>query len=139
MQEGIVPGGGTSYIYTLPALKKLLESTTGDERTGVQIVLRALEEPVRQIAINAGVEGSVVVETIKSSGKTGWGYDAAKDVYTDMEESGIIDPTKVARSALQNAASVAASVLTTEALVADLPDKNPPAAPAANPGMGGMY
>ena len=139
VQEGIVPGGGTSYIYTLPALKKLLESTTGDERTGVQIVLRALEEPVRQIAINAGVEGSVVVETIKSSGKTGWGYDAAKDVYTDMEESGIIDPTKVARSALQNAASVAASVLTTEALVADLPDKNPPAAPAANPGMGGMY
>ena len=139
VQEGIVPGGGTSYIYTLPALKKLLDETSGDERTGVQIVLRALEEPVRQIAINAGVEGSVVVETIKSSGKTGWGYDAAKDVYTDMEESGIIDPTKVARSALQNAASVAASVLTTESLVADLPEKNPPAAPAANPEMGGMY
>ena len=139
VQEGIVPGGGTSYIYTLPALKKLLDETSGDERTGVQIVLRALEEPVRQIAINAGVEGSVVVETIKASGKTGWGYDAAKDVYTDMEESGIIDPTKVARSALQNAASVAASVLTTESLVADLPEKNPPAAPAANPEMGGMY
>ena len=139
VQEGIVPGGGTSYIYTLPALKKLLDETSGDERTGVQIVLRALEEPVRQIAINAGVEGSVVVETIKASGKTGWGYDAAKDVYTDMEESGIIDPTKVARSALQNAASVAASVLTTESLVADLPEKNPPAAPAASPEMGGMY
>ncbi|HIU46199.1 MAG TPA: chaperonin GroEL [Candidatus Fimadaptatus faecigallinarum] len=139
VQEGIVPGGGTSYISTLPALKELCDNTQGDERTGVQIVLRALEEPVRQIAINAGVEGSVVVETVKSSGKVGWGYDAAKDVYTDMEESGIIDPTKVARSALQNAASVAASVLTTEALVADLPEKNPPAAPAANPGMGGMY
>ncbi|MGI6182940.1 MAG: chaperonin GroEL [Candidatus Fimadaptatus sp.] len=139
VQEGIVPGGGTSYIHTLPTLKALSEQATGDERTGIQIVLRALEEPVRQIAINAGVEGSVVVETIKSSGKTGWGYDAAKDRYTDMEESGIIDPTKVARSALQNAASVAASVLTTESLVTDLPEKNPPAAPAANPGMGGMY
>ena len=138
VQEGIVPGGGTSYIFTLKALRELLDNTTGDERTGVQIVLRALEEPVRQIAENAGVEGSVVVETIKNSGKTGWGYDAAKDEYTDMEESGIIDPTKVARSALQNAASVAASVLTTEALVADKPEKAAPAAPA-NPDMGGMY
>jgi len=110
----------------------------GDIKTGVAIVLRALEEPVRQIAINAGVEGSVVVEKIKSSVELGFGYDAAKDEYTNMTERGIIDPTKVTRSALQHAASVAAMVLTTESLVADIPEKEP-AAPAGNPGMGGMY
>ena len=111
----------------------------GDEKTGVQIVLRALEEPVRQIAANAGVEGSVIVEKIKRTKKPGYGYDALNDKYVDMVEAGIIDPTKVTRSALQNAASVAATVLTTESLVADIPEKNPAPAPAADPGMGGMY
>ena len=108
-------------------------------RHGVQIVLRALEEPVRQIAANAGVEGSVIVEKIKRTKKPGYGYDALNDKYVDMVEAGIIDPTKVTRSALQNAASVAATVLTTESLVADIPEKNPAPAPAADPGMGGMY
>jgi len=108
-------------------------------KTGATIVLRALEEPVRQICSNAGVDGSVAVEKIKTSKKIGFGYDAAKDEYCDMAERGIIDPTKVTRSALQNAASVAAMVLTTESLVTDLPEKNPPAAPAAPGGMGGMY
>ncbi|MBP3656877.1 MAG: chaperonin GroEL, partial [Clostridia bacterium] len=112
---------------------------TGDAKTGVQIVLRALEEPVRQIAENAGMEGSVIVEKIKRAKKQSYGYDALNDKYLDMVEAGIIDPTKVTRSALQNAASVAATVLTTESLVADLPEKNPAPAAAADGGMGGMY
>ncbi len=138
VEEGIVPGGGTALIAASKAVAKIVSRQSGDVKTGVQIVLRALEEPVRQIAVNAGVEGSVVVEKLKASSKVGYGYDAAKDEYTDMTERGIIDPTKVTRSALQNAASVAAMVLTTESLVADLPDKNPPA-PAPQGGMGGMY
>ncbi|MDO4740701.1 MAG: chaperonin GroEL [Eubacteriales bacterium] len=138
VEEGIVPGGGTALIYATKAVSALMADLEGDIKTGVAIVLRALEEPVRQIAINAGVEGSVVVEKIKSSSELGFGYDAAKDEYTNMTERGIIDPTKVARSALQHAASVAAMVLTTESLVADIPEKEP-AAPAGNPGMGGMY
>jgi len=137
VEEGIVPGGGTALISASKAVAKIVSNQNGDVKTGVQMVLRALEEPVRQIAINAGVEGSVVVEKVKASSKPGFGYDAAKDEYTDMTERGIIDPTKVTRSALQNAASVAAMVLTTESLVADLPEKNPPAAPAAP--QGGMY
>ena len=139
VEEGIVPGGGTAFIAASKAVAKLLPETSGDVRTGVSIVLRALEEPVRQIAMNAGVEGSVVVEKIKEEDKVGFGYDAAKDEYADMIQRGIIDPTKVSRSALQNAASVASMVLTTESLVTDLPEKNPPAPPAPAGGMGGMY
>ena len=138
VEEGIVPGGGTALLAVVPNVQALLTKYTGDKKTGVQIILRALEEPVRQIAANAGVEGSVIVEKIKRAKKTTFGYDAYNDKYVDMVECGIIDPTKVTRSALQNAASVAATVLTTESLVADIPEKNP--APAAAGGdMGGMY
>ena len=139
VEEGIVPGGGTALLSVLPEVQALLPKFSGDAKTGVQIVLRALEEPVRQIAANAGMEGSVIVEKIKRTKKPGYGYDALNDKYVDMVEAGIIDPTKVTRSALQNAASVAATVLTTESLVADIPEKNPAPAPAADPGMGGMY
>ena len=138
VEEGIVPGGGTALLNTLADVEALLPNFSGDAKTGVQIILRALEEPVRQIAQNAGVEGSVVVENIKRAGKCGYGYDALNDKYVDMNEAGIIDPTKVTRSALQNAASVAATVLTTESLVADIPEKTP-AAPAAPDMGGGMY
>ena len=138
VEEGIVPGGGTALLNTLSNVEALLPNFSGDAKTGVQIILRALEEPVRQIAQNAGVEGSVVVENIKRAGKKGYGYDALNDKYVDMNEAGIIDPTKVTRSALQNAASVSATVLTTESLVADIPEKTPAAAPAA-PDMCGMY
>lgn len=134
--EGIVPGGGTALIDVIPAVKPLLKQTEGDERTGVSIVLRALEEPVRQIAENAGFEGSVVAEHVKKSPK-GYGFDAYKEAYVDMIASGIVDPTKVTRSALENAASVASMVLTTESLVTDIKEEAP-AAPAAG-GMGGMY
>ena len=140
VEEGIVPGGGTALIATCSAVEALMNTVEGDVKTGVSIVLRALEEPVRQIAANAGVEGSVIVDKIKSSDVLGYGYDASKDEYVVMTEAGIVDPTNVTRSALQNAASVASMVLTTESLVADLPEKNPPAAPAAPAGgMGGMY
>ncbi len=139
-EEGIVPGGGIALLSVASKVKALLPDFTGDAKTGVQIILRALEEPIRQIASNAGVEGSVIVENIKlNAGKSaGYGYDALADEYCDMIERGIIDPTKVTRSALQNAASVAAMVLTTESLVADIPQPEP-AAPAGGAGMGGMY
>ena len=138
VEEGIVPGGGVALVNVIGRVKALEEKATGDRKTGMQIVLRALEEPVRQIAANAGVEGSVVVETLKRENKPGFGYDAATDTYGFMEEKGIVDPTKVTRSALQNAASVAAMVLTTESLVADIPA--PPAPAPAAPDMGGgMY
>ena len=138
VEEGIVPGGGTAMLDCCGAVAELVKETSGDVRTGVNIVLRALEEPVRQIAANAGVEGSVIVEKVRAKGEVNYGYDAAKDEYVDMIERGITDPTKVARCALQNAASVAAMVLTTESLVTDIPAPEP-AAPA-NPGMGGgMY
>ena len=142
-EEGIVPGGGIALLNTLNAVKAIENKFTGDAKTGVQIVLRALEEPIRQISANAGVDGSVVVENVKSykrrnAKKIGYGYDALKDEYVDLIERGIIDPTKVTRSALQNAASVAAMVLTTESLVADIPEPEP-AAPAGGAGMGGMY
>ena len=139
-EEGIVPGGGIALLTVAADVKALLPEYTGDAKTGVQIILRALEEPIRQIASNAGVEGSVIVENIKmNAGKSaGYGYDALNDEYCDMIERGIIDPTKVTRSALQNAASVAAMVLTTESLVADIPQPEP-AAPAGGAGMGGMY
>ncbi|MEG0617362.1 MAG: chaperonin GroEL [Oscillospiraceae bacterium] len=141
VEEGIVAGGGVAPINAMPAVQKVVDSLTGDERTGATIVLRALEEPLRQIAANSGLEGSVIIDKITASGKTNYGFDAQKEVYTDMIEAGIVDPTKVTRSALENAASVAAMVLTTEALVADEPE-DPAAAAAANAaaqGMGGMY
>ena len=138
VEEGIVPGGGVALINTLPEVEKLLNSVEGDEKTGVQIVLKALEEPIRQIAANAGVEGSVIVENIKNADKLGYGYNALTKEYGDMISFGVVDPTKVTRSALQNAASVAQMVLTTESLVADKKEPTPPAAPTA-PDMGGMY
>ena len=137
VEEGIVAGGGTAYINVIPAVEKLLDTVDGDEKTGVKIVLRALEAPVRQISENAGFEGSVVVNNIRAAEKVGYGFDAYNEVYCDMLEAGIVDPAKVTRSALQNAASVAATVLTTEALVVNQPEPEVPA-PAAG-GMGGMY
>lgn len=138
VEEGVVAGGGVALINAIPAVKALMDASSGDEKTGVKIVLKALEEPVRQIAANAGLEGSVIIDKIIESGKIGYGFDFANETYCDMMPQGIIDPTKVTRSALQNAASVAAMVLTTESLVADHPEENPaPVAPAG--GMGGMY
>ena len=137
VEEGIVAGGGTALLNVIPAVEALLPTVEGDEKTGVQLVIRALEAPMRQIAENAGLDGSVIVDHIKTSGKVGFGFDAAKEVYCDMVEVGIVDPTKVTRSALQNAASIAATVLTTEAVVSDIKEETP-AAPAA-PQMGGMY
>ena len=138
VEEGIVAGGGTAYLNAIPAVEKLLAESEGDEKTGVQIVARALTAPVKQIAANAGIDGSVVLEKIRESGKIGYGFDAYKEVYCDMIPAGIVDPTKVTRSALENAASIAATLLTTESLVADKPQPPAPAAPAA-PDMGGMY
>ncbi len=141
VEEGIVPGGGVAIVNAIPSVEALLDKVDGDIRTGVKIVVRALEEPVRQIAENAGFEGSVVIERIKTSGKTGFGFDAYTEQYVDMIDSGIVDPTKVTRSALQNAASVASMVLTTETLVADKKEDAAAAnaAMAAAGGMGGMY
>ena len=138
VEEGIVAGGGVAYVNVIDEVAALLDTTEGDERTGVKIVVRALEEPLRQIAENAGFEGSVVVNNVKAKKKVGWGFDAYNETYCDMIKAGIVDPTKVTRSALQNAASVAATVLTTEAVVADIKEETPAAAPAAG-GMGGMY
>lgn len=134
VEEGIVPGGGTALLDVIPEVQKVVDSLEGDFRTGAQIVLRALEEPVRQIARNAGVDGSVIIEKIKESKDPAFGYDAYKEDFVDMLKAGIVDPTKVTRSALQNAASVASMILTTEAVVADIPEKNPPA-PAPGAGM----
>ena len=132
-------GGGTAYVNAVPAVEKLIGKVEGDEKTGVKIIVNALQEPVRQIAKNAGVDGSVVLEKIKSSRKVGYGFDAYKEVYCDMIGAGIVDPAKVTRSALENAASVSSMVLTTEALVADKPEPPAPAAPAGMGGMDGMY
>jgi chaperonin GroEL len=143
VEEGIVAGGGTAYLNIIPEVAKLLETVEGDEKTGVRIVLKALEEPVRQIAANAGFDGGVVVNEIMKSGKIGYGFDAYNEVYCDMVSAGIVDPAKVTRSALQNAASIASVILTTESVVAD--KKDPAAEAAANAamagagGMGGMY
>ena len=136
VEEGIVAGGGTAYINAISSVAKLLKTTSGDEKTGVQIVMKALEEPVKQIAINAGLEGAVIVDKVKAA-KPGIGYDVLSEKCVDMIASGIVDPAKVTRSALQNAASVASILLTTEAVVADIPEPEP-AAPAGG-GMGGMY
>lgn len=139
VEEGIVAGGGTALINAMPAVAAEMASAEGDEKTGMSIILKALEEPIRQIAKNAGLEGSVIINKINESGKIGYGFDAYDETYIDMIENGIVDPTKVCRSALQNAASVAATVLTTESLVADIPEKNPAPAMPAGGGMGGMY
>ena len=138
VEEGIVAGGGTAYLNAIPAVEKLYAETEGDEKTGLQIVARALTAPVKQIAANAGIDGFVVLEKIRESGKVGYGFDAYNEVYCDMIPTGIVDPTKVTRSALENAASIASTLLTTESLVADKPQPPAPAAPAA-PDMGGMY
>ena len=138
VEEGIIAGGGTTYINVIPEVEKLLDETEGDEKTGVQIVLKALEEPVKQIAKNAGLEGSVIVDKVKSL-KKGLGYNALTGEYVDMIKAGIVDPAKVTRSALQNAASVASMVLTTESLVTDIPEPEKAAAPGMDPSMGGMY
>lgn len=138
VEEGIVPGGGTSFISAIKAVRAHAETLSGDEKTGALIIARALEEPIRQIAANAGIDGAVVVDKVMSNGSVGFGYDAKKGEYCDMVDKGIIDPTKVSRSALQNAASVSSVMLTTECLVADIPAPEP-AAPAAGGGMGGMY
>ena len=138
VEEGIVAGGGTAYVNAIPAVAALLDEVEGDEKTGVKIIMRGLEAPVKQIAMNAGVDGAVVLDKIQTSGKIGYGFDAYKEAFCDMIPSGIVDPTKVNRSALQNAASVASMVLTTESIVAD---KKEPVVPAAAPApdMGGMY
>ncbi len=136
VEEGIVAGGGTAYINAIPNVLKLLKTTMGDEKTGVQIIVKSLEEPIRQIAANAGLEGSVIVDKVKSS-EAGIGFDVLKEVYIDMISAGIVDPAKVTRSALQNAASVAAMVLTTESVVADKPEKE--SSMPSGGGMGGMY
>ena len=137
VEEGIVAGGGTSYVNAIPAVAKLLDEVEGDEKTGVRIIMRGLESPVKQIATNAGVDGAVVLDKIKTADRIGYGFDAYKEEFCEMIPSGIVDPTKVNRSALQNAASVAAMVLTTESIVADKKEPAAPAAPA--PDMGGMY
>ena len=137
VEEGIVAGGGTAYINVIEKVASVLNETSGDEATGVKIVVKALEEPLRQIAENAGFDGAVIVDKVKNSGKVGYGFDAYNEIYCDMMEAGIVDPTKVTRSALQNAASVASTVLTTEAVVAD--KKEETSQPAAQPPMGGMY
>ncbi len=138
VEEGIVAGGGVAFVNAIPAVEKVVSKVEGDEKTGVKIVMRALEEPVRQIAFNAGVDGSVVLEKIKSSEKVGYGFDAYNEKYCDMVQSGIVDPTKVTRTALQNAASIASMVLTTESLVAEKKEPQPPM-PAGGAGMGDMY
>ena len=136
VEEGIVPGGGVALLSTIPVLKNLMKTLSCDEKTGASIILRSIEEPIRQIAANAGLDGSVILSTVVKSRKANYGFDFYKNEYVDMVENGIIDPTKVTRSALQNAASIASVLLTTESLVTDIPK---PEAPAPQPGMGGMY
>ena len=138
VEEGMVPGGGVALLSAVPAVEELVKTLEGDEKTGAVIIKKALEEPLKQISVNAGVDGAVVVNTVLSAKKANYGYDAAKDVYCDVVKKGIIDPTKVTRSALQNAASIASTLLTTESAVCDIPAPAP-AAPAGGGGMGGMY
>ena len=136
VEEGIVAGGGTAYVQAGLAAEKVVAELEGDEKTGAAIVAKALQAPLMQIAANAGLQGAVILDRVRSSEIPGYGFDAAKEEYVDMIAAGIVDPTKVCRSALENAASVASTVLTTEAMVVNIPE--PPAAPAA-PDMGGMY
>ena len=139
VEEGIVPGGGTALLSAIPAVKNLVKTLSGDERTGAEIILRAIEEPVRQIAKNAGLDGSVILNNIVRCKNPNYGFDAYKNKYVDMVEAGIIDPTKVTRSALQNAASIASTLLTTESIVTDIPEPVPPMTQGGAGGMGGMY
>ena len=140
VEEGIVAGGGTILVDVIPDVMKATEALEGDEKTGAKIVINALREPLRQIVKNAGLEGSVVVDKIENSGKVGYGFNAQTEAYGMMlEDFGVVDPTKVTRSALQNASSVAEMVLTTESLVADIPEKEPPMPAGGDPSMGGMY
>ena len=139
VEEGVVAGGGTIFVNIIPAVEALLDSVDGDEKTGVRIIAKALEAPIRQIAANAGLDGSVILEKVRNSGKLGYGFDAYKEEYCDMVAAGIIDPAKVTRSALENAGSVSAMVLTTEALVADVTKPEPAPAGGMGGGMGGMY
>ena len=138
VEEGIVPGGGVALLSAIPAVDKYVATLEGDEKTGALIVRKALEEPLKQIAVNAGVDGAVVVNSVLSAKKANYGYDAFKDEYCDVVKKGIIDPTKVTRSALQNAASIASTLLTTESAVCDIPQPPAPAAPQGGD-MGGMY
>ncbi|MBQ2057905.1 MAG: chaperonin GroEL, partial [Oscillospiraceae bacterium] len=137
VEEGIVAGGGTAYVVAGKAVSELLSTVSGDEKTGVALVAKALDAPIKQIAENAGLEGAVILDKVKSSSDVNFGFNAATEEFGNMIDSGVVDPTKVCRSALENAASVASVVLTTESLVADIPE--PPAAAPANPDMGGMY
>ena len=139
VEEGIVPGGGTALLSAIPSVKNLVKTLSGDERTGAEIILRAIEEPVRQIAKNAGLDGSVILNNIVRCKNPNYGFDAYKNKYVDMVEAGIIDPTKVTRSALQNAASIASTLLTTESIVTDIPEPVPPMPQGGAGGMGGMY
>lgn len=139
VEEGIVPGGGTALLSAIPAVKALIKKLTGDEKTGAEIILRAIEAPIRQIAKNAGLDGSVILNNITRSKNPNYGFDAYKNTYVDMVEAGIIDPTKVTRSALQNAASIASTLLTTESIVTDIPEPVPPMPQGGAGGMGGMY
>lgn len=139
VEEGIVPGGGTALFSAIPAVKALVKKLTGDEKTGAEIILRAIEAPIRQIAKNAGLDGSVILNNITRSKNPNYGFDAYKNTYVDMVEAGIIDPTKVTRSALQNAASIASTLLTTESIVTDIPEPVPPMPQGGAGGMGGMY
>ena len=138
VEEGIVAGGGTAFVNAIPAVEKLVAKLSGDEKTGASIIAKALQAPIRQIAENAGVDGSIVYEKIRSSRKLGYGYNAYSETYCDMIPAGIVDPTKVTRTALENAASIASCVLTTESLVADKPDPQADAAMAAAAAQGGM-
>ena len=137
VQEGIVPGGGIALISTIQAIEKYAETLSGDEKTGAQIVLKAVQAPLKQIALNAGLDGSVILNEVLKANKVNFGFNALTNEYTDMVESGIIDPTKVTRSALENSASVAGVFLTTESVIADIPEPAAPQMPAG--GMGGMY
>ena len=137
VEEGILPGGGTAFVNVIPKIEELIASLSDGEKIGAKIIIKALEEPVKQIAINAGLEGAVIVDKVKSSQK-GVGFDAAKEEYVDMKKAGIVDPTKVTRSALQNAVSIASMVLTTESIVGNIPEKKCSCGDA-NPGMDGMY
>ena len=139
VEEGIVAGGGTAQVNAIAAVEALIETLSGDEKTGAKIIATALQAPIRQIAQNAGVDGSVVYEKVRNSGKVGYGYNAYSETYMDMIENGIVDPTKVTRSSLENAASIASCVLTTESLVVDKPDPAADAAAAAAAAQGGMY
>ncbi len=139
VEEGIVAGGGVALVNVIPEVEKVVEAAEGDEKTGAKIVLKSLEEPLKQIAINAGLEGSVIVQNVRTQNKVGYGYDALKDEYGDMIEFGIVDPTKVTRSALENASSVASMVLTTESLVSDKKEPQPANSGMPDAGMGGMY